>query len=551
MPLDWTPCAQFSNGWQDATVPDNEIARYLQSVGFDPTPKQYDFITCPADDVGFGGARGGAKSHAILGDWMLCDFQYGVAAIGLVIRRELIQLNEFIERAKRVFDRANAMIVSADGKGPKWQWHAQAKTFEGPNGSRLRFAYLDVDADADKYMGHEYIRVYIEERGNFPRAQPLNRLRATLRSSAGIRCQMKSTFNPGGVGHQHCKADYRLIEKVPRGYEIFESPEGLTRVFIPSKLRDNKHLGEDYMRQLRAACAGNEALLNAWLDGDWSLLEGAFFHEWSNQHVIPAFDLDAQWLRFRSVRWGSGLPFSVGWWAVVGDECELRSMDGRYAIAPRIVSPENIAVVGEHPPITLRRGSLVRYREWYGQKSVGSNEGVKLTAEQIAAGIRGMELPGERISYTVANPEIFKSEGGPSIAERMMRAKVILRPADDAGAKRLGPASGWDALRARLVGSDGTPAIFCFSNCTESVRTLPAVQHDRDDPEQIDDESEAHAAHEWRYAAMSRPWIPLKEKPPIPGGVGLYGTPDGRITSVLTIREMIDRKTRKRKAAED
>ena len=538
---DWTPCAQHAKGWQDATVPDDECTKFLRSVGFQPTPKQYDFITCPADDVGFGGARGGAKSHAILGDWLWCDHQYGTSAVGLVIRRELIQLNEFIERTKVVFDRANAMIRSTDTKAPKWTWHAQQKTFEGPNGSRLRFAYLDVDADADKYMGHEYIRVYVEERGNFPRAQPLNKLRATLRSSTGVRCQMKSTFNPGGVGHQHCQSDYRLTDKIPKGYEIFKTAEGLTRIFIPSKLRDNPHLGDDYLTQLRAACAGNEALLQAWLDGAWDLIEGAFFNSWSGQHVIPPFDIPNDWLRFRSVRWGSARPLSVGWWAVASSDFTTTAVpemaeygnDARVHSAQRDFAERPIGngASAEHgqrvdravSAVSIPRGSLIRYREWYAQKSTASNEGLKLTAEQIAAGIVERTPKDEKITYTVVSPQAFDSRGGPSIAERLIRGGVPVIPADNHSSKDLGHSAGWDQMRARLVGREGVPAIYCFTNCQDSVRTIPALQHDRDHPEEIDDESEINCADDWRFACMSRPWSVEAPKPVTPKFITVGG----------------------------
>ena len=40
--------------------------------------------------------------------------------------------------------------------------------WRAPNGARLKFAYLERDADAELYQGHSYTRVYIEEIGNFP-----------------------------------------------------------------------------------------------------------------------------------------------------------------------------------------------------------------------------------------------------------------------------------------------------------------------------------------------------------------------------------------------
>lgn len=544
---DWTPCAQFAKGWQDATVPDDECARFFKSIGITLTPKQYDFITCPADDVGMGGARGGAKSYGVVYDWLWHDHQHGENANGMVFRRERTQLVEFIAEATKIFNRVNT-IIAPEPKSPKWQWHARDSFFESPNGSRLRFVYLDKDADADKYQSGNMTRLYIEERGTFPREKPLNMIMGILRSGVGVPAQMKSTFNPGGVGHQHCKERYRLHDKIPKGYVIFTTEEGGSRCFIPSKLRDNPHLGEPYIRMLRAACAGNEALLNAWLDGDWDVIEGAFFNAWSGQHVIPEFDIPSDWLRFRSIRWGSARPLSVGWWAVVGDGWPIRGGDFRddeSAHAKTRGERDDEQRVASPP-----RGSLIRYREWYAQKSPGSNEGLKLTAEQIAEGIRERTPQGERIFYTVANPQIWDTDGGPSLAERFARAGLPCIPGDDKTSKELGHAGGWDELRARLVGREGTPAIFCFTNCPDSVRTIPALQHDRDHPEEIDGESEANPAHDWRYAVNSRPWVFAPPKPKIPDGVGFYADENGVTKSTLTVRQIIDRMQKKRLAEE-
>src|SRR5262245_15563827 len=73
---------------------------------------------------------------------------------------------------------------------------------------------------------------------------------------------------------------------------------------------------------------------------------------------------------------------------------------------------------------------------------------------------------------------------------------------------------GWDQLRARLVGDgEGRPMIVTFSTCVDSIRTIPFLQHDPDRAEDIMTDSEDHAADEWRYACMSRPYVPTIEKP--------------------------------------
>jgi hypothetical protein len=484
-----------------------------QEVIWDAQPKQAAFIACPCDDVAFGGARGGGKSDGVIGDWASHEDLYHEHAIGLALRRERTQLIELIERAKQI-------LVPIGHK-----WHEQDKYFRGPNGGRLRFAYLENDSDADAYQGHGYTRIYFEEIGTFPAESPVAKLTATLRSGHGVPCQMKSTCNPGGPGHQWVKARYRL-DTNPGGMEIYKfeyinpftkKKIEKTRVFIPSKVVDNKYLGDDYVANLFQV--GSENLVKAWLTGDWSVIEGAFFPEWSTEkHVIRPFEIPASWTRFRSGDWGSAKPFSIGWWAVVGDDYVLDEGVGAFHDAQgRLVRPRRL----------LPRGSLIRYREWYGASS--PNVGLKLTAEAVADGIVEREvhepkdIDGNRaIAYGVLDPAAFASDGGPSIAERMSTRKVFFRRADNARVPARGAMGGWDQIRARLVGDGERPMIYFFSTCKDTIRTLPALQHDQTKAEDVDTESEDHAPDEIRYACMSRPYVKDASKP-APGKLLMVG----------------------------
>jgi len=69
-----------------------------------------------------------------------------------------------------------------------------------PSGAVIYFRYLDNDADADLYQGHDYSRVYVEELTQFPTPGPVDKLKATLRSAAGAPCRFRATCNPGGPG---------------------------------------------------------------------------------------------------------------------------------------------------------------------------------------------------------------------------------------------------------------------------------------------------------------------------------------------------------------
>jgi hypothetical protein len=80
---------------------------------------------------------------------------------------------------------------------------------------------------------------------------------------------------------------------------------------------------------------------------------------------------------------------------------------------------------------------------------------------------------------------------------------------------------GWDQMRSRMIGTrtfsdsgmineDGLPMMGCFNTCKASIRTIPALQHDANKAEDLDTSSEDHAADEWRYACMSRPFAAMK-----------------------------------------
>jgi hypothetical protein len=255
-------------------------------------PAQMALLKCPIFEVFFGGARGGGKTDGMLGEWVQHADRYGKDAIGLMLRRTRTELIETIERSRAIYSPLG------------WTYNETEKMWRATNGARLRFAYLERDADAELYQGHSYTRLYVEEIGTFPSPAPILKLMATLRSSAGVPVGFRATGNPGGPGHQWVKARY--IDPAPLGNRIIRDEQtNLKRVFIPSKVDNNRHIDvEAYKQRLRAS--GSKELVSAWLDGDWSVTLGAFFDCWdSGRHVIRPFEVPKEWMRFRSMDWGS------------------------------------------------------------------------------------------------------------------------------------------------------------------------------------------------------------------------------------------------------
>jgi hypothetical protein len=445
-----------------------------------PTPLQEAFILSPVDETLYGGARGGGKTFAIIIDWLLHSEAFGKYARGIVFRRTLTELDDFIEAARAVLESAGHV------------WHEGKKFFRSPKGAVFRCRYLDNDADAEKYQGHAYSRVYIEEIGNFPSEKPIRKLFGCLRppiaSGPPIRCQFKATANPGGPGQTWVKARY--IDPAP-AMTPFTADGKKFRVFIPAKLTDNPHLMmNDPGYQDRLKDVGSEDLVKAWLDGDWNTVVGQYFREFEvAKHVIPHVPLPVHWkIRYRAMDWGSARPCAILWFAIA---------DGT-----------QVAGVRHHIP----RGALVVYRELYGWNGK-PNEGWRKTAAEVAAEIAFAErddadLIDQNYELNKIDPSTFATNGGPSIAEEMARAGIWFKRADNRRVQGQGPMGGWDQVRKRLKGEEGHPMIFIMQNCHHLLRTLPMIPTDSENLDDIDTDSEDHAADALRYGCMARPYEP-------------------------------------------
>lgn len=439
-------------------------------------------MDCPFSEVFFGGARGGGKTDGVLGKWALKEARYGQHFNAVMFRRTTVSSEDAIERSRQIFEPLGGKF---NGSNLRWRM---------PNGGRVSFAYLDSVDDAQEYQGRNLTDAWVEEAGQYPDSKPIDRLFGVLRSAAGVPVQLILTANPGGAGQQWLASRYGLIP-FPSGPKVVSRtlPNGAVHkaAVIPSRITDNRVLLDSdpgYLNRLQLV--GSAALVRAWLDGDWNAIEGAFFDCWSpSRHIVDPFEVPAEWLRFRSMDWGSAAPFSVGWWAVASDAMRVSN------------------------DLTIPRGCMVRYREWYGASEPGV--GLKLTAEEVAEGILSRQTEAEAGIGGVLDPSAFAQDGGPSIAERMARRKVFFRPADNKRVSQRGAMGGWDQMRARLKGdADGNPMVVCFSTCRDSIRTIPVLQHDHARPEDLDTEAEDHAADEWRYGCMSRPWTPPPPAPP-------------------------------------
>lgn len=449
-----------------------------------PTALQEGFIQSPVDETLYGGARGGGKTFSVILDWLIHSEAFGRYARGVVFRRSLVELDDFIESAKDILEAAGHV------------WNEQRKVFKSPAGAILKCRYLENDDDARKYQGHAYSRIYVEEIGNFPSESPIRKLFGALRPPVAggppIRCQFKATANPGGPGQTWVKARY--IDPAPAGTPFSMDGGKRYRVFIPAKLTDNPHLMENdptYIERLKDV--GSEELVRAWLDGDWNTVVGQYFREFNIlKHVIPTVELPTHWkVRFRAGDWGSARPYCFLWFAVA---------DG-----------------GPLPgvKVNIPRGALVVYRELYGWNGK-PNEGRRQTAAEVAKEILKVEHDHKLIKdnggLNKIDPSTFNVVSGPSIAEEMARAGVWFKRADNSRVGGAGPLGGWNQVRTRLKGDGEAPMIYFMDCCVHVLRTLPMIPTDPVKLDDVDTDSEDHAADALRYGCMVRPYLPPEAK---------------------------------------
>jgi hypothetical protein len=252
-----------------------------RSLGLAPQPgPQLEMLLakwCP--EIFFGGARGGGKSIALLLDFLQdCGKGYGNGWRGVIFRRTYPQLKQLIEDSHRIY-----------GKVPGAAYFKKEREWVFPGGEKLEFRFLENASDITNYQGHAYQWMGYDELPNWPDLDAYDLMKASLRpTSAAVPCRIRSTGNPGGIGHGIVKQ--RFIDPYgegPKGWRPIEDDGKGERMFIPSSVWDNQILlnnDPNYIKRLEQS--GPDHLVKAWLYGEWDLVLGAFFDCWDEEKHI-------------------------------------------------------------------------------------------------------------------------------------------------------------------------------------------------------------------------------------------------------------------------
>lgn len=417
--------------------------------------KQARFHYSEADEVFYGGAAGGGKSEAILFD-----------AVQFCLENKNVKTSIF----RRTFpELEKSIILRFLEKAPrdKYKYNKQEHRVYWDSGSILEFNHCQYESDVFKFQSAEYDRMYFDELTHF--TEFIYRyLRSRVRTTKKhIKAQIKSASNPGNIGHLWVKKTF-IDGVTPNQLCVKKEEESgaeFTVEFIPAKVYDNKYLMEADPGYVKKLMRLPEDERKALLDGDWNVFKGQFFKEWlTNVHVVKPFKIPSGWKVFRALDWGWRKPFCVVWLAIDHD------------------------------------GSICVFKELYD---------VEKTDEQVVKLIKKM-TGSQEIAYTIADPSIWsvtQYEKGESLAHRFNKMGIPMIKGDN---NRL---SGANIFHSYLYHSKKEkPKLTFFSNCYDSIRTIPALIHDLKKPEDVDTLGEDHAYDAIRYGLMAHPIPTPQEK---------------------------------------
>lgn len=482
-----------------------------------PNSSQALALDTRCDETLFTGTRGPGKT-----DTQLARFRrrvgmgYGSYWKGVIFDQEYKGLDDIILKSHRMFEGYNDGAKFHRSKSDyKWTW---------PTGEELLFREFKDHKTYSKYHGQEFAYIGWNELTKWPTADCYELMQSCNRSSfvpahhpqkdrngnmfilPEMPLEIFSTTNSSGPGHNWVRR--RFINhgygRVVKHTDMVFNPrtkveEAITRsqVAIFGTWRENIYLSPKYIQQLMNN--SDPMLRRAWLLGDWDIVTGGAFDDlWSKRrHVIPRFKIPRGWRIDRAFDWGSTHPFWCGWFAEANGE-EVMTFD---------------PLTGELKMFCPPKGTLILINEWYGTEEIGTNKGLKMSAKNIARGIRDIEIEMMQEGWILTQPEAGPAdnqirdvvqEDVETIEKKMAAEGINWTPSDKSpGSRRNGMQLTRDRLEASLTGENA--GFYVMQNCEATIDTLPVLQRDKKKPDDIDTTQEDHPYDGIRYRILASP----------------------------------------------
>jgi phage terminase large subunit len=320
-------------------------------------------------------------------------------------------------------------------------------------GSTLQFGHCQDDKDMNDYLSTEYDLILFDELVTFTEPQYLLISSRARTSRPDWKPMVVAGTNPGGPGSAWVT---ELFINKNRDRKKYPAYDPIQHHFIRAVLDDNPYLDADYVQFLMDLPV---ELREAYRWGRWDIFPGQYFKEFRREIHVKSIDIPTGTPRIGGMDWGYLRP-GVFLWAVV-------LPDGRLYIEREYVFQETVAAeVARH----VRATNIVL--------------NINLASAACDPNMRIREgQTGEHTIETLRNNGLFVT---PSINDRI---------------------AGWQRLRHWLkkAPQTGLPSLVISPDCEYLIRTLPQLCQDATKLEDVDTDSEDHAADALRYLVMSRP----------------------------------------------
>ena len=419
--------------------------------------------------VMYGGAKAGGKSYCGRALLIKTCMEYsGIQAV--IIRRTFPEL--LANHIRKLFVEYPFL---------KDWYRATEKAIYFPNGSVLELKYLASVNDVYNYQGIEYDVIFLDEATQHEE-ETFKILKTSLRSdpkiiekNPGFMPFFLLTSNPGGIGHNWCK---RLF--IDRDFNPNESPDDY--YFISAKIWDNPlflNANPGYLANLKEL---PKDLMQAYLEGDWSIFIGQFFKDWREDiHVVEPFEIK-NWNRIFCVDWGYfPHPSHVGWYAIDPEQNIYKYRELEVIETPPVELAQKIVELSKEEVLTFGVGDTQMWAQNpFQTKSELSYKQEAYTDKSIALQMNDIFIKSLKIQMFQANKDrmtgwvnlksLMKWEGEVSEGGRVLKKE---------------------------------PSYRIFSTCESTIRAYPNQIHSELRPEDMQKQDGDDPCDTDRYALMA------------------------------------------------
>ena len=442
---------------------------------------------------------------------------YKVLMMGLRIK----SLSGCVVEVERILQKMEAkfgVTCRRRKKDGDWAWFA-------PDGEEMRIINLKTIEQAEDMIGQEYNVQMWNELCHYPSPRLYIMLSGSNRSSFDpvqdtpkdsngeyITAdklplppspeEILSASNTKGVGKlwvrrkfiepaDPLKRSKHQVRSIVRRYTIRGKREVFKTMSIQGVQGENPKLTTRYLASLREQTKHDPALHREWCGGgDWYTPSGgAFDHLWNPDRHILLGDLKfgSDWMHCLSVNYSSSRPTCVLWSA----ETDMDTRLGSYFFPA---------------------GSVVFYHEIYlcdqGDPHLGERMSIRALARKITSESEKLKSDGvirEFVADGFGSRNLFTPIAGGELADRLSDHGIYLDKVDLASDQRELREVGLALVRERLSASadQEEDGVYFSEKCKHSIRTLPDLPVEEDDPTVVDEESEDYCYEAVRLRAMS------------------------------------------------